>query len=71
MVGAREGPTMTREWQAGDDLGLGLAVAAVALAAVGAAGMLAGAAESLAAWGLALAMIAGGIGVVALHAFPG
>lgn len=61
---------MAREWTAGADTGLGLAVAALGLAAIGAGAMAAGAASALAGWGFALALVAGGIGIWAVHAFP-
>lgn len=61
---------MTREWRAGSDTGLGMALGAVILAAVGAGAMAVGAAASLAGWGFAIAMVAGAIGIWAVHAFP-
>lgn len=61
---------MTREWTAGTDTGLGLAIAAVVLAGLGALAMAVGAAETLAAWGFAGALLGGAVAVWAVHAFP-
>ncbi len=60
---------MTYEWTGETDMGLGIAVAMLIVAALGAAMMIGGALDRTAAWGFAIVIIAGSIAVWALHAF--
>lgn len=60
---------MTYEWTGDTDMGLGIAIAMLIVATLGAVMMIAGALERTAAWGFAIVVIAGAIAVWALHAF--
>jgi zinc transporter ZupT len=51
------------------DKGIGLGVLFSLLAGVGALGMYLGAPDQLAAWGFALAVLAGSLAVVAIHVY--
>jgi len=53
----------------GTDMGIGLGVLFSLLAGVGALGMYLGAPDELAAWGFALAVLAGSLAVVAIHVY--
>lgn len=61
---------MVSNWEANRDLGVGLALMMGILAGIGGLLMIAGALDRLAAVGFALAVVAGIIGVWAIHAYP-
>lgn len=61
---------MTQHSTATGDMGFGLAIAMVIVAAIGALLMVVGALDDLAAAGFALAVVAGIIAIGALHLYP-
>lgn len=61
---------MTQFGRSSGDMGIGVAIALVLIAALGAALMMVGALEDLAAVGFAIAVIAGIVAVWAVHVYP-